>query len=549
MNTLQSNVVFKAALYLRLSKDDENIGESSSISTQRNILREYVKAHGIVIADEYVDDGYSGTNYDRPGFRQMIQDIESGFINCVITKDLSRLGRNSAKTADLLDEYFPAHRIRYISVIEGYDTLQLTNGSIMTAPFMLLMNEMYARDISNKIRSSFQSKMEKGDYIGSFAPYGYQKDTENGNKNRLVIDNQVAHIVQEIFQMAADGFSPNEIAQHLNAEHIATPAVYRCSTRPYLDIANYSVRKEWTSSILCKMLRNRVYLGHTVQGKTTKVSFKSRDTQAKRKEDWIEVQHTHEPLVSEEMYNAVRSRCVSRRNPPTRGFSNIFAGVAKCADCKRNMTTAPSRKKGCTCNLSCGGYKTYGAKECSNHFMDYDLLYSIVLQELQYWLSLSDKTRDSIVKDLEQEQNSRKNEQLIGGFMQLLHRSERRIQEVSTLMKKAYEDYSFGRIMEKTYKTLSMEYDAEYQSLERTIAEMKKRLQPNAAESDLYRKFFSRLDEVTKIAALTPQLIKKMIDRIEVEQGVYTKDENGKRVKRQRIKIYYRFSEYADEAP
>lgn len=182
MRTQQSNILYKAALYLRLSKDDENVNESSSISTQRSILREYAKTKGILVIDEYIDDGYSGTNYDRPDFNRMLRDIEKGLINCVITKDLSRLGRNSSKTADLLDEYFPSHHVRYIAVIEGYDTLRLTNGSIMAAPFMLLMNEMYARDISNKIRSSFQIKMEKGEYIGSFAPYGYKKDTEHGKK-------------------------------------------------------------------------------------------------------------------------------------------------------------------------------------------------------------------------------------------------------------------------------------------------------------------------------------------------------------------------------
>lgn len=434
MSTQQKNIIYRAALYLRLSKDDENTGESSSISTQRNILREYAKAHGIIVADEYIDDGYSGTNFDRPDFKRMKQDIECGTINCVITKDLSRLGRNSAKTSDLLDEYFPSHNVRYIAVIEGYDTLQLTNGSVMTAPFMLLMNEMYARDISNKIKSSFQAKMENGDYIASFAPYGYQKD--RANKNHLVIDYNVSHIVQKIFQMAAEGDSPSKIAKHLNSLCVPPPSVYRCNSRPYLNIENYSKRKEWTSSGICKMLRNRVYLGDTIQGKTTKVSFKSKDTKAKKKEDWIEVQHTHEPIITEEIYNMVRNRSVARRNLPSKGFINIFSGIAKCADCKRNMTTAPSRKKGSTYNLSCGGYKTYGADECSNHFIDYDLLYNTVLQELHFWLSLSLKARENIINDLKQEQNKQQNQQVNKRLLQTINQCEQRKQEVSMLIKK-----------------------------------------------------------------------------------------------------------------
>ncbi len=531
-------LLYKAGLYLRLSKDDENTGESSSISTQRNILQEFAKAHNIVVINEYIDDGYSGTNYDRPDFQRMIRDIENGIINCVITKDLSRLGRNSAKTADLLDEYFPSHNVRYIAVIEGYDTLNLTNGSIMTAPFMLLMNEMYARDISNKIRSSFRSKMENGDYIGSFAPYGYKKDTENGNKNHLVIDYQVSHIVQQMFNLAYEGYSPKEIADLFNSKGVATPAVYRCYMRPYLNIDNYSKRKEWTSSIVCKMLRNPVYLGHTLQGKTTKVSFKSKDVRSNDKEEWIVVENTHKPLITEEVYNVVRNRSVARRNKPNKGFVNIFSGIAKCADCGRNMTTAPSRKKGSIYNLSCGGYKTYGANECSNHFIDYQLLYNTVLQEIKLWLSLSDDDRKLLVEELIQENKDVQSE---NDVIQTLNRLEQRKQEVSLLMKKAYEEYSFGEMNDAMYKNLASEYESEYTSLTKSINEIQIKSQPDTQKSDSYNDFFALLDEITEVDVLTAQLVKKLIERIDVEQGYYQKNSDGQKIKHQRIKIYYRF--------
>ncbi len=537
--------IYRAGLYLRLSKDDENSGESSSISTQRNILQEFAKAHNIIIKDEYVDDGFSGTNYDRPDFQRMISDIENGVINCVITKDLSRLGRNSSKTSELLDEYFPSHGVRYIAVIEGYDTFNLTNGSIMTAPFMLLMNEMYARDISNKIRSSFQAKMEKGEYIGSFAPYGYKKDIEHGNKNHLVIDYQVSHIVQEMFQMAVEGHSPKEIAEHLNNKGVVTPAVYRCLSRPYLDVDNYSKRKAWTSSIVCKMLKNRVYLGHTQQGKTRKVSFKSKCIQANKEHEWIEVQNTHEPIITDEIYNIVRNRSVARRNKPTKDFTNIFSGIAKCADCGRNMTTAPTRKKGCTYNLACGGYKSYGARECSNHFIDYDLLYNTVLQEIQLWLSLSQDDRNAIIEDLEKAEQSPNKDVL--NTVQAIKRLEQRTQEVSLLIKKAYEDFSFGRMPEGIYSNLSKEYETEYQSLEQSINEMKKSLQTDTSKSNSYNDFFALLDEITKVDTLSVALLNKLIDRIEIGQGYYQKDDSGKKIKHQYIKIYYRFIGCTDE--
>lgn len=538
MRAQPDNRVFRTALYLRLSKDDEGAGESSSITTQRSILQDYAKTHGLSVIEEYADDGYSGTNYNRPAFQRMIHDIEAGKINCVLTKDLSRLGRNSARTTDLLDEYFPSKRVRYISVIDGYDSFHLTSGTAMTASFMTVMHEMYARDISNKIRTSFNAKMENGEYVASFAPYGYKKDA--ANKNHLIVDYQVSHIVQKIFEMAYNGQAPGEIAKQLNNDGVATPAMYRCQSRPYLDLDNYSHRKEWTSQIVCKMLRNEVYLGKTLQGKTSKVSFKSKATQVNPREEWIVVEGTHEPLISDEVFHVVRNRCVSRRSPATKGFSNIFAGIAVCADCGRHMTTARSRKKGATCNLACVGYRTYGAKECSNHFIDYDLLCDAVLKELQMWLSLSSTEKDSIINELEEESASRyevANSEAIKTVSDMEHRA----QEVTALMKRLYEDNIFGRVGGTLYQKLIADYEAELLSLERSINEVKSSLKPDTVASDSYREFFSLLEDVTEITALTKPLLQKFIDRIEVEQGYSVKDENGHKRKHQRIRIYYRF--------
>lgn len=538
MRAQQDQKLFNTALYLRLSKDDEGTGESSSITTQRSILQEYAKSHGLFIVDEYVDDGYSGTNYERPAFKRMIDDIEAGKINCVLTKDLSRLGRNSARTTDLLDEYFPAKRVRYISVIDGYDNQHLTSGTAMTASFMTVMHEMYARDISNKIRTSFTAKMENGAYVASFAPYGYKKDA--GNKNHLVVDHQVSHIVQKIFQMAYDGCSPGEIAAHLNAEGVATPAMYRCQSRPYLNLDNYSHRKEWTSQIICKMLANEVYLGKTLQGKTSKVSFKSKVIKTTPREEWIVVEGTHEPLISDEMFQVVRKRAVSRRHLPTKGFHNIFAGIAICADCKRHMTTANSRKKGATCNLACVGYRTYGAKECSNHFIDYDLLCDAVLGELQKWLSLSDQEKADIISELENDAMTRF-QSASTEAMKSVSEMEQRSRELTTLMKRLYEDSAFGRITATTYQKLSAEYEEELLSLERSIMEINAHLKPDTTTSAAYREFFSLLEDITNVQTLTKPLLQKLIDRIEVEQGEYIKDEKGRKHKHQRIRIYYRF--------
>ena len=544
MSSQQDNRKYKTALYLRLSKDDDVGGESASITTQRSILQEYAKTHGLTVADEYIDDGFSGTNYSRPGFQRMITDIEAGKINCVITKDLSRLGRNSARTSDLLDEYFPSHGVRYISVIDGYDSLHLTSGVAMTTPLVMAVHEMYARDISNKIRTSFQTKMENGQYIGSFAPYGYKKDEEHGNKNHLVVDCQVAHIVQKIFTLAADGQTPGAIADYLNRQGVSTPAVYRCTAKPYLNITPGSSRKEWTSSIVCKMLRNQVYLGHTIQGKTTKVSFKSKASRTRHRDEWIVVENTHEAIISEEAFRLARTRSVSRRSPPSKGFENVFSGIAKCAACGRNMTTTPSRKKGATYNLCCGGYKTYGAAECSNHFIDYDFLYDAVLQELKGWLALTSVEKEAIIKELEQEQA--RTQPGDNGVLHALTGMEDRAREISALMKKLYEDRAFERITDPIYKRMFADYEAELELIEKSISEMKKRGDSGQSVQDSYREVYALLDEMTEIKTLTKPLLRKLIDRIEVEQGKYITDENGKRQKRQEIRIYYRFIDCTD---
>lgn len=533
---MSGNGPFRAALYLRLSRDDEGAGESASITTQRGILRDFALAQGIAVAGEYVDDGFSGTSYERPAFRRMVEDIEAGRVNCVITKDLSRLGRNSARTSDLLDEFFPAHGVRYISVIDGYDSLHLTGGLAMTAPLMMAVHEMYARDLSCKIRASFKSKMENGEFIGSFAPYGYQKDPEN--KNRLVVDPEAASVVREIFRLAADGRPPGEIAKGLNGRNVPAPAAYRRLSRPQSGAGSYTGRGEWTSSGVCRLLRDTVYLGHTSQGKTVKLSFKSKATRQKSPEEWVVVKNTHEPIVSEELFRAAGSRVVARRRPPGKGFENVFSGIARCADCGRSMTTAPGRRKGSSYNLCCGGYKSRGAGECGNHFIEYDFLYDVVLQELRALLSLSDGRRAAVADALRRGEEQRRRREN-AALTQSVERLERRAREVSALLKRLYEDRAFGRVSEAMYEKLSAEYDAELSGAEASLRLLRRRLEPGGGSD---RDFFEALNGVGEVSVLTKPLLRKFVDRIEVGQGEYVADGQGKRRKVQKLIIFYKFS-------
>lgn len=252
----------QGAFYLRLSKDDDNLKESSSISNQRKLLQEYAQKAGFNIVAEFCDDGVSGTTFDRPGFKQLIKAIEDGLINLVLVKDLSRLGRDYIQTGQYTEVYFPSKNVRFIAVNDDVDSEQPLND---LAPFRNVVNEMVARDTSRKIRSSFQTKMKEGAFIGNFAPYGYQKDALN--KNHLIPDTDVSAIVHRIFEMAAFGTSSSSIAKYLNEQKISSPAVYRCQKYPHLKLANYTKRKLWSASTIRKILKNPVYLGHNAQGK------------------------------------------------------------------------------------------------------------------------------------------------------------------------------------------------------------------------------------------------------------------------------------------
>jgi DNA invertase Pin-like site-specific DNA recombinase len=519
-------------LYLRISKDDDGSGESASIKTQREILYQYAASHGFLVAGEYVDDGFSGTNYDRPEFQRMCRDIEAGRVQCIATKDMSRLGRNSARTTDLLEEYFPAHQVRYIAVSEGYDSQHMTGGMAMTAPLMMVMNEMYARDTSCKIRSAFQSKMESGQYIGHYAPYGYQKDPEN--KNHLVIDYQVAGIVAEMFRAASLGVSPGQIAKGLNEKAVPTPSMYRQEKS-----GSPVTPHQWTSHGVCKLLKNPVYQGDLAQGRTTKISFKSKDVLVRPPEEWTVVRGTHEAIVSQDLFQQVQRRVIRRKNHPSGGFQNVFSGIAFCADCGRNMTATASRKRGTSYNLCCGGYKNTGSHACTNHFIDYNFLRDTVWQEIKTWLDLSPDERNALAENLQKAQTKKQSQ--TGRMTDALEEMQQRQRVIQSVLKKLYEDQATGKISMAFFEAQHEEYTKEWQSLQASISQLTSQQAALDSSQSAYDKFFVLLDETMDRETLTKPILHKLVERIEVSQGHYERDSDGTRKKRQKVRIIYKF--------
>ena len=317
---------YHVGLYIRLSKEDENEGPSESVNNQRSMLEEFVKQHRLSVFDTYVDDGWSGTNFDRPDFQRLIADIEAKKVNMVITKDLSRLGRDYIMTGHYMERYFPEHRVRYISLLDGIDTGVDSTANDIT-PFRAIMNDMYAKDISKKIKSVKRDKQRKGQFIGGKPAYGYKMHPTE--KNKIVIDEEVAPVVRRIFALALSGMSCRNIATRLNQEGVPTPATYAnlpvARPGPYTGL--------WSSERISEMLQNETYIGNMVQGRSVKISYKSKKCLRQAPANWVVVEGTHEPLVDGETFRKVQLLVGSRKHTRSRTYDFLLKGLIFCHEC------------------------------------------------------------------------------------------------------------------------------------------------------------------------------------------------------------------------
>ena len=325
-------MAYHVALYIRLSKEDETEGPSQSVTNQKSLLEEFVKQHRLSVYDIYIDDGFSGTNFDRPAFQRMIADIEAKKVNMVITKDLSRLGRDYIMTGHYMERYFPEKRVRYISLLDGIDTGIESSANDIT-PFRAIMNDMYAKDISKKIKSVKRDKQRKGQFIGGKPMYGYKMHPTE--KNKIVIDEEVAPIVRRIFAMALDGISCRKIAATLNEEGIPTPATY--ANLPVGNPGPYTGL--WSSERISDMLQNETYIGNMVQGRMVKVNYKSKKCLRQPREKWVIVEGTHDPLVDRETFQKVRLLVESRKHTRSRTYDFLLKGLIFCHECGYPLAT------------------------------------------------------------------------------------------------------------------------------------------------------------------------------------------------------------------
>ena len=541
------NKVYEVGMYCRLSKDDGTDNESASIATQKSILTDYVKKQGWHLAKTYVDDGYSGTNFQRPSFQNMIKDIESGVINCVITKDLSRLGRNYLDCGLYLEVFFPEHNVRYIAVNDGVDTLNKSAMDI--TPFRNILNEMYAADISVKIKSAFRARFQQGKYMATSAPYGYIKDP--ADHNHLLIDDKVAHIVREIFDLALQGYGIPKIRKHINKQHILRPAAYAAERgetgfeRYFED--NEENRYIWGENSIRNILRSPIYAGNLAGYKRISPSMKSRKRLSKLPEEWEVIPDTHEGIVTQEEFDTVQRLMTSRRREENAGgFKNIFAGIIKCADCGYALraTSVHRRKRpdiiDCV-QYSCNNYARNGNGVCTAHNIEARDLFNAVLADINRFADMAvndEKAVRAIEKRLTETDHSRAK-----ALEKEQRKLNKRLAELDRLFSSLYEDKVMERITERNFEMMSGKYQKEQLEIEARLKEVSETLTESYEKSQGVRDFLSLIRNYQGIKELDATIINALIDKIIVSERETIADGTV----RQEIKIYYKFIGFVGE--
>ena len=528
---------YRAAIYCRLSSEDGPDHESMSIGNQRSLLTEYVEKQGWEIVDTYIDDGFSGTNFDRPGFQRMIADIEKGRISLVITKDLSRLGRNYIMCGQYTEIYFPERHVRYIALNDGVDTLNQASSMDIT-PFKHILNDMYARDISTKIKSTLHAKAKRGEYLGALDPYGYLRSPED--KHKLIVNEETAPIVRRMFEMCAAGMGARSIATTLNNEGILSPTEYTRFRKHNPDTDGEFVRKHfWTRTYVQFMLRNEIYVGSMVQGRQYTPSHRSQKREPIPKEDWIVVPNMHEPLISRELFDEAQKKLQTRKkvcSGPS-DLPHLFTGLFFCEACGSAMRQGYTQKRKYV-YFSCARSNTIGSIACSTHYINYNTLYQVVQEDIKRNAILFSEDTDQATKKL-MELKCADEQKRVSKMQAELASAEKRLAELDVKLKRTYEDNISGKLPDHIFSMFIADYDAEKAALKTTIANTRKALEKvRDTEADIDR-FTKLIQKYTSFEELDRFMLNELIDRITLYEtpgmGRYRKG------KEKIITIYYKF--------
>ena len=501
--------LFNVAIYIRLSREDGDKEESDSVGNQRKLLTEYVeKKEDFILYDTYVDDGYSGTNFNRPDFKRMIADIEDGKVNCVVVKDLSRFGRDYIDTGRYLERYFPELGVRFISVTDGIDSMKQAYDMLL--PIKNIFNEQYARDISKKIQATVKSKQKAGEFIGAFTSYGYKKSPTN--KNKLVIDDYAADVVRRIFSLYIQGYGKQRIAKMLNAEGILCPSEYKkVNGENYKNWNRLESTTYWSYSTVNSILHREMYLGNMVQG--TKHQRMRSKQKKMPKEDWIIVENTHEPIIDKETWEKAQSLLTKRtRELDLETNKNIFAGFIKCGDCGRSMVKNMWRRAdgSKTYSLYCGTYKRIGKEYCTPHTLPMAVLEEIVLGDLRAIIDSVDN-----LKELVQAQSftASKVKKITDTE---LSKVKAELERVKKLKKSIYEDYRDELISKEEFLSYREDYLKKEELYSKQMEALEEKKKDNVTEDVFETPWLKRLLELQDIKALDRDIVVEMISEIKV---------------------------------
>ena len=509
----QSNQIRKTALYCRLSQDDGIEGDSNSIQNQKAILQKFAEDHHFPSPCFYVDDGFSGGNFQRPAFQQMISDMENGEIGIIVTKDLSRLGRNQLHTGLYIEERFPMFGVRYIAINDNVDTDSSESNDLM--PFKNLFNEWFIRDTSRKIRAVLKAKAERGERLGTRAPYGYRKDP--GTK-KLVVDEETAAIVRRIFAMCAAGSGPSQIARILKKEQILTPTMYAYTrfgiTHTCLDTAH---PYNWSDSAIANLLENEIYLGNTVNMKHSSRSYKDKRRVEHPREECLVFENTHPALITREVWDMVQRVRKNKRRLTKMEEQSKYSGLVFCADCGSNMVLHRAHTMSASYNhFTCRTYKKDG-EACTGHYIRECVLDEIVLEDLRRVTSAAREHPEKFAAYIGSKQSAELQREIRRQEKEPAAMRKRKA-ELDAIFKKLYEDSVLGRITTEQFQMLSGSYTEEQNLITVGIPQKENEIQRLRETVSGTDSFLDKAKRYTDITELTPELLRLFIEKIVVHE-------------------------------
>ncbi len=523
------------ALYCRLSQEDENKGDSNSIQNQRAILEKYAKDNGFENIQIFIDDGYSGVSFNRPDFQRLLELMEQGKVATLITKDLSRLGRNYIEVGNYTEMLFPRWNVRYIAVNDNYDSLYSEGNEF--APFKNLFNEWFARDTSKKIRAVLKAKAERGERVGTSIPYGYKRDPNR--KGGLLVDEETAPIVRKIFELCAQGMGPTNIGNWLKNEKVFKPTFYRYQTQGLFGaVTDIDMPYGWKAETIVKILKNEVYLGHTVNCKTRVVSYKDKRTIEVPRNEQYRFENTHEAIIDQETWDAVQKVREGKRRRNNMGEIDKYSGLLYCADCGSKLYFVRGKSiKPSDYNFICSRYRKHiGEQLCTAHRIREVALDEIILEEIRritYYART--KTREFV--EFINKKSSSENRRELTAKTNELAKLEKRNAELNTLFKRLYEDNVLGKITNEQFRMLSDGYNAEQRTIADQISILQKQIEDLKASSTNVERFVTISNKYTDLQDLTPEILRTFIDKIVIHE----RTEKWAKTAEQQIDIYFRY--------